>query len=113
MDSTRILLCACLSALLVTAFLACQTPEERQADLKKSRMERVWSVSSIKSLKGTTYPSLLDILGEPSQKKWYNPGFGVVVYDSLKIRSEINGDVRLYSIILTFREHVVTEYDIL
>jgi hypothetical protein len=109
MHSPRTSVLFYLPALLLLATVACQSPQEREAQLKKNRMEKIWSAREIESLPGTPYTDLLARFGEPDKKNWWNPGFGTVTYDSIKVRSAINGEVKAYGLLLTIRENAVTD----
>lgn len=89
--------------------LSCQSAQEREAQLKKQREEKIWSADEIRSLNRSAYSRVLSTLGEPDEKTWWNPGFGVVQYRNIQIRSAISGDVAKYTLVLTIRENRVTE----
>jgi hypothetical protein len=98
---------------VLLGFLGCKSETQREADLKASRLERVWSVGAIDSLRGIHRRALLGDLGEPERQNWYGPEFGTLVYDSLQVKLDSSTRAKRQSIMITIRDNHVTDVDTL
>jgi len=99
--------------LILLVFSGCKFEQQRQAELKASRLERVWSASAIDSLKGMHRRALLSELGDPERENWYGPEYGTLVYDSLQLNLDANSRAKRQSIMITIRDNHVAEVDTL
>lgn len=113
MRSARSYLFLVLPAVLLMGAFGCTPAEQREADLKKIRLEKVWTTASLDSLKGMHYKKLLGSMGQPERDNWYAPDFGTLVYDSLRTRLDPNAGVRSQTIVVTIRNYHVAEIDTL
>lgn len=103
--------------LICLVFLSCKSEkelkEETDSRLRESRIQKVFTGDEIRALLYSPYQDVLRKLGKPDQTKFFNPGFGTVVYDSIQIRSNINGEVQRYKLILGVRSDKIDEVSIL
>jgi hypothetical protein len=113
MHSARSYLFFTPAVILLMSVFGCTSAEQREADLKKSRLERIWTTASFDSLKGMHYQKILGRMGQPERDNWYAPDFGTLVYDSLQTRLDPNAGVRIQSIMVTIRKYHVAEVDTL
>jgi hypothetical protein len=113
MLSVRIALRFIVPALVFLGFLGCKSEGQREAELKLSRLERVWSAGAIDSLKGMHRRALFGALGEPESQNWYGPEFGTLVYDSLQVKLDPGSGAKRQSIMITIRDNHVADIDTL
>jgi hypothetical protein len=113
MLSARTSLRSTIPILFLLAFFGCKTEQQREAELKFSRLEKVWTSGAIDSLKGIHRRTLIGELGEPERENWYAPEYGTLVYDSLQLKLDPSNRAKRQSIMITIRDNHVTEVDTL
>jgi hypothetical protein len=113
MLSVRTAVCLIIPILVLATLLGCKSEQQRQADLKVSRMERVWTAGGIDSLKGMHRRTLIGELGEPERENWYGPEYGTLVYDSLQLKLDSATAMKKQSIMITIRDNHVVDVDTL
>jgi hypothetical protein len=113
MRFTRSYFCVLLPALLMVLLFGCTSAEQRESELKKIRLGRVWTAGALDSLKGMHRYAFLETIGKPDRENWYAQEFGTIIYDSLQTRLDPNAGIRMQSIMITIRNNRVIEVDTL